>query len=81
MRFSDAAAATALPARVEPVKDTMSMSGCFEMASPTSAPVPVTMLNTPAGRPTSSMTSARMKASSGATSLGLSTTVQPAAIA
>ncbi len=28
----------------------MSISGCFEMASPTSAPVPVTRLNTPAGQ-------------------------------
>ncbi len=49
------------------------------MASPTTGPVPVTRLNTPGGRPTESMTSARMKASSGATSDGLSTTVQPAA--
>jgi hypothetical protein len=38
-------------------------------------------LNTPAGKPTSSMISARMNASTGATSLGFSTTVQPAAIA
>jgi hypothetical protein len=43
--------------------------------------VPVTRLNTPWGRPTSLMTSARISASSGATSLGLSTTVQPAAMA
>ena len=70
---------TRLPARVEPVKDTMSTSGWAAIASPTTGPMPVTRLNTPAGRPTSSMISARMKASSGATSLGLSTTVQPAA--
>ena len=57
----------------------MSTSGCAAMASPTTGPVPVTRLNTPAGRPISSMISARMNALSGATSLGLSTTVQPAA--
>jgi hypothetical protein len=51
------------------------------MASPTTGPTPGTRLNTPAGRPTSSMISVRMKASMGATSLGLSTTVQPAAMA
>jgi hypothetical protein len=46
---------------------------------PTVRPKPVTKLNTPAGSPDSWMISARMKAFSGATSLGLSTTVQPAA--
>ena len=70
---------TRLPARVEPVNDTMSTLGCDAMASPTTGPTPVTRLKTPAGRPTSSMTSARAKALRGATSLGLSTTVQPAA--
>ena len=70
---------TRFPARVEPVKLTMSTSGWAAMASPTTGPVPVTRLNTPAGRPSPSMISARMKALSGATSLGLSTTVQPAA--
>ncbi len=51
------------------------------MASPTTSPVPVTRLNTPAGRPTSWMISASTKAFSGATSEGFSTTVQPAASA
>ena len=55
-----ALAATFLPALVEPVKDTMSMSGWLDMASPTIWPTPGTMLNTPAGTPASSMTSARM---------------------
>jgi hypothetical protein len=73
--------ATRLPARVEPVNDTMSTSGCEAMASPTVGPSPDTRLNTPAGRPTSSMTSASRKASIGATSDGLTTTVHPAAIA
>ena len=76
---SAASSMTRRPARVEPVKDTMSTLGCAAMASPTTGPTPLTKLNTPAGRPTSSMISARMKALIGATSLGLSTTVQPAA--
>ncbi len=76
-----ATSATRLPARVLPVKLTMSTSGCAEMASPTTGPMPVTRLNTPAGRPASAMTSARMNALIGATSDGLSTTVLPAAMA
>jgi hypothetical protein len=72
---------TRRPARVEPVKDTMSTSGWAAMASPTTGPVPGTRLSTPGGRPTSSATSASTYADSGATSLGLSTTVQPAASA
>ena len=72
---------TRLPARVEPVKETMSVLGCATMASPTTGPRPVTMLNTPFGSPTSSMMSAKRKALTGATSLGLTTTVQPAASA
>ena len=73
--------ATRLPARVEPVKLTMSTSGCAAIASPTTGPTPVTRLNTPSGRPASSITSARMNALIGATSLGFSTTVLPAASA
>ena len=42
---------------------------------------PVTRLNTPGGKPRSSMISARMNALTGATSDGFSTTVQPAASA
>ena len=63
-----------LPARVEPVNEIMSTSGCFTSASPAAAPVPVTTLSTPLGRPAASATSARMKALNGATSEGLSTT-------
>ena len=48
-----AAVATATPARVEPVKETMSTSGCDEMAAPTVGPSPFTMLKTPAGTPAS----------------------------
>jgi hypothetical protein len=59
----------------------MVMSRWPAIASPTTGPKPVTRLNTPAGRPSSSKLSARTKAFSGATSLGLSTTVHPAASA
>ena len=76
-----ASSLTRRPARVEPVNDTMSTSGCEAIASPTTGPVPVTRLKIPAGAPTSSMISARMNALSGATSLGFRTTVQPTAIA
>ena len=41
---------TRLPARVEPVNDTMSTSGWAAMASPTTGPAPVTRLNTPGGQ-------------------------------
>ena len=62
-RFTESAAAlaTSTPARVDPVIDTMSMSGCFEIAAPTPGPSPLTRLNTPAkARPPASMISARM---------------------
>ena len=73
--------ATRLPAATEPVKLTMSTPGCEAMASPTTRPVPETRFSTPAGRPISLADSARMKALSGASSAGFSTTVQPAASA
>ncbi len=79
MTVADATSETRRPARVEPVKDTMSTSGWAAMASPTTGPTPDTRLNTPAGSPTASKMSASTKAFSGATSLGLSTTVHPAA--
>ena len=78
---ADASSLTRLPARVEPVNETMSTPGWEAIASPTTGPVPVTRLKTPAGTPTSSMTSARTKELSGVTSLGLRTTVHPAAMA
>ncbi len=80
-RFTEVAASslTRRPARVEPVKLTMSTSGWPARASPATAPVPVTRLNTPGGSPAPSMTSASRKALRGATSEGLTTTVQPAA--
>src|SRR6185369_9724585 len=76
-----AAVATATPARVEPVNDTMSTPGCDAIAAPTVGPSPFTMLNTPAGTPASCMIWAKRYPESGAISLGLSTIVQPAASA
>ncbi len=76
-----AAAATTPPTAVEPVRETMSTSGWVANASPSAPPAPFTMLNTPAGRPASSTASAKMRAESGESWLGLSTMVQPAASA
>src|SRR4051795_7257789 len=82
LTLEDATSLTRLPARVEPVNEIMSTSGCAAIASPTTGPYPGTRLKTPAGStPASSMTSARMNALSGVTSLGFTTTEQPAAIA
>src|SRR5271166_3349777 len=76
-----AADATAIPARVDPVKETMATSGCEEMAEPTVGPSPFTILKTPGGRPDSWRICANRNAESGAISLGLRTIVQPAASA
>ena len=82
-RFTVGAArrATSMPARVEPVNDTMSTSGWAARAAPTVAPSPCTRLNTPAGTPASSRISVNTMALSGDTSDGFSTIVQPAASA
>ena len=81
MTVSAAAFATNMPARVEPVKLTMSISGWLEMAAPTDGPSPFTKLNTPLGTPAACITSANRMALNGATSLGFSTIVQPTAMA
>ena len=78
---SDANAATRFPARTDPVKLTISTWGCDAIASPTTGPYPVTMFSTPAGSPIAMQASASSIAFSGASSLGFSTTVQPAASA
>ena len=70
-----------MPARVEPVKLTMSTSLCALSAAPTVGPSPLTRLNTPAGTPASSRISAKIIAFDGASSDGLSTIVLPAASA
>ena len=76
-----ASSLTRTPAPVEPVKLTMSTLGWLDKTSPISRPWPETRLNTPAGRPMSCMISVRAKAFSGASLDGLTTIVQPAAIA
>src|SRR3546814_2339914 len=54
LTVSAAALVTAVPARVEPVNDIMSMPGWRDIASPTVGPSPLTRLNTPLGKPTRS---------------------------
>ncbi len=54
-RFTVSAASrvTAVPARVEPVKDIIWISQWRDIAEPTVGPSPCTRLNTPAGKPAS----------------------------
>ena len=73
--------ATSMPARVEPVNETMSMSGCEARAVPTVGPSPFTRLNTPGGTPAASRISANRIALNGAISEGFKIIVQPAASA
>src|SRR5471030_1685363 len=82
-RLTEAAAllATSVPARVEPVKDTISISLCEDSAAPTVAPSPFTKLKTPLGTPASCITRAQIMALKGEYSDGLSTMVHPAASA
>src|SRR5258706_571717 len=51
-----------MPARVEPVNEIMSISGCSLMAAPTSGPRPLIRLNTPFGTPASCRISAQRHA-------------------
>jgi len=74
-----AVAAICRPTAVEPVKETRSTSGCPASAAPATEPTPVTRLNTPAGKPAPSTIRANSRATSGVSSAGFSTTVQPAA--
>ena len=73
--------ATSMPARVEPVNEIMSMSGCSLMAAPTSGPRPLIRLNTPFGTPASCRISAKINADDGVNSDGFRIMVQPAASA
>src|SRR5689334_4853240 len=77
--FGAAAVATALPARVLPVIDTMAGVGCAASSAPVDRS-PQTTLNTPGGR-TSANSSAISTVLAGVVSLGLSTIVLPAASA
>jgi hypothetical protein len=71
--------ATSIPARTEPVMETICGTACSTSARPVSRS-PVTTLNTPSGR-NSDMISAISSVDAGVVSDGLSTTVLPAAIA
>ncbi len=73
--------ATSMPARVEPVKDTMSTPGCALIAAPTVGPSPLMRLKTPGGTPAASRISAKIWPEKGAISEGLRTIVQPVASA
>mmetsp|Transcript_28626 Transcript_28626/g.53917 ORF Transcript_28626/g.53917 Transcript_28626/m.53917 type:complete len:204 (-) Transcript_28626:452-1063(-) len=79
-RFSVSAAFFEIrrPARDEPVKLTMSTSLCPDRAVPTPGPSPFTRLKTPAGKPASSIISAKIMALCGDSSDGFRTMVQPA---
>jgi hypothetical protein len=68
------------PVATSPVSETMRTSGCSTSGWPTLAPRPQTTLNTPLGR-MSATTRASSRLLSGVCSLGLSTTVLPAASA
>ncbi|MNT56903.1 hypothetical protein D3C72_1942400 [compost metagenome] len=58
LTVSAASLLTAMPARVEPVNDIMSISRCFDSTAPALMPSPLTRLKTPAGKPASSIISA-----------------------
>ena len=73
------AALTAIdfPVAELPVNEITPMSGDPTIASPTSAPEPVTRLTTPAGKPASAISSTRSVAQCGVSLAGLNTTVLP----
>ncbi|MNV84605.1 hypothetical protein D3C71_1784910 [compost metagenome] len=70
---------TSRPTWVEPVNANRLTSGCAASAAPASAPIPVTTLTTPGGRPASSSSSAVRRMARDASSAGLMTAVQPVA--
>ena len=78
-KLGAAAAATSLPARMEPVMEHMAGVGCWTRSAPVSF-APQTTLKTPAGR-ISFMIFAITSVATGVVSDGFSTTQLPAAIA
>jgi len=78
-RVSALARTIALPTTVEPVNEILATSGCDVSSAPTTSPRPLTMLNTPAGRPAACRRSTTISVCSALISLGLITAVQPAA--
>jgi len=73
-----AAAMILCPALTEPVTLTMSVWALSAIALPTTLPLPVTILITPAGNPLSSTTWANSQQFSGVSCEGFSTMVHPA---
>ncbi|MDF2972543.1 MAG: hypothetical protein K0R61_2993 [Microvirga sp.] len=69
--------ATRRPVGTEPVKEMAETLGLCSMASPTTEPLPITRLNTPAGTPARMMISESAWAEPGTSSAGLNTTVLP----
>ena len=66
------------PVADDPVNEITPTSGLSTIASPTSAPEPVTRLTTPGGKPASSSSSTSSVAQCGASEAGLNTTALPA---
>ena len=69
--------AIAFPVVDDPVNEMTPMSGEPTIASPTSAPAPVTRLTTPGGTPASAISSTSSVAQCGVSLAGLKTTVLP----
>eukprot|EP01139_Manchomonas_bermudensis_P006044 Amastigsp_a176310_44.p4 type:complete len:119 gc:universal Amastigsp_a176310_44:867-511(-) len=80
VRLTSVAAArmACMPVPIDPVTQIMRTRALPVSSAPTEAPNPCTMFTTPAGKSCASLT-ARRRAVRGVSSLGLSTTVQPAA--
>ena len=72
-----ARSAMCLPVTDEPVNEMTDTSGLSTIASPTSAPEPVTRLTVPGGKPASAISSTRSVAQWGVSDDGLNTTVLP----
>src|SRR2546423_15692014 len=79
LSIGPAAPAIHLPTAVEPVNEIVGTSGCVTSAAPARAPVPCTMISTPAGSPAWLQISPSIHAVTGVTSLGLPTHVFPVA--
>ena len=79
LTVSAASRVTAVPARVEPVKDIICTSLWRDRAAPTVGPSPWTKLNTPGGKPAASIISAYIIAEIGVCSEGFKTQQQPVA--
>ena len=69
--------ASTLPVAELPVNEITATSGLSTIASPTSAPLPVTRLTTPGGKPASAISSTTSVAQCGVSLEGLKTTVLP----